>query len=136
MDLEIIKIAEETVNNRYIKNHTHCSNLKNSLCGDKIQIELIVKKKKIVDFGYTGKSCIYCQASASLLSKISMNKETIEINELCNDAESYFKGDNKIVEKKWNILVKLFNSKNIIRKECILLPFKALKKIVLDKNNE
>ena len=54
MDLEIIKIAEETVNNRYIKNHTHCSNLKNSLCGDKIQIELIVKKKKIVDFGYTG----------------------------------------------------------------------------------
>ena len=132
MDLEILQIASDTKNQKSLKNHTHNLRLKNSLCGDEMEIKLIIEKDKITDFGYDGKSCVYCQASASLLSKISMNKETIEINELCNDAESYFKGDNKIVEKKWNILVKLFNSKNIIRKECILLPFKALKKIVLD----
>ena len=73
MDLELINIASNTNNNRNIKKYTHYSKLKNPLCGDEIQIELIIRNDKIVDFGYHGKSCIFCQASASLLSKISMN---------------------------------------------------------------
>ena len=36
MDLEIIKIAEKSINNRPIKNHTHFSKLKNHLCGDEM----------------------------------------------------------------------------------------------------
>ena len=130
MDLEIIKFASDTENNRSIKNYTHQSKLKNSLCGDETQIELIIKKGKIISFGYKGKSCIYCQASASLLSKISINTQISKIEELCYDAESYFDGDVKIIKKKWNSLDMLFKSKNLSRKECILLPFKTLKKIV------
>ena len=75
MDLEILKIASDDENNKYLKNYTHHSKLKNSLCGDEIQINLIIKEDKITDFGYQGKSCIYCKASASLLSKISINKK-------------------------------------------------------------
>ena len=130
MDLEIIQIAEDTNYNKDLKNHTHLSKLKNPLCGDEIQIKLIVKKNKIINFGYEEKSCIYCKASASLLSKVSINKEIIKINELCNDAEAYFDENDKINIKKWNVLHKLFKSKNLRRKECILLPFKTLKKIV------
>ncbi len=130
MDLEIIEIAEETKNNKYIKNHTHSSKLKNHLCGDEIQIKLIIKKRQIIDFAYEGESCIYCQASASLLSKILIKKDIIEMSKLCNDAESYFSGDKEIIEKKWIILKRLFKPKNITRKECILLPFKALKKLI------
>jgi len=130
MDLEIIKIASDTDNNRNIKNHTHFSKLRNSLCGDEIQIKLIIKDEKIVDFGYLGNSCIYCQASASLLSKISINTTKYELNKLCNEAKSYFDGNFEINEKKWLSLDKLFKKKNLSKKECILLPFKALKKVV------
>ena len=130
MDLEIIKFASDTKNNRSIKDYTHQSKLKNSLCGDEMQIELIIKKDKIISFGYKGKSCIYCQASASLLSKISINTQISKIEELCYDAESYFNGDVEIIKKKWHSLDMLFKSKNLSRKECILLPFKTLKKIV------
>ena len=130
MDLEIIEIAEETKNNTYIKNHTHSSKLKNHLCGDEIQIKLLIKKNKIIDFGYQGDSCVYCQASASLLSKISINEKKNRINELCDDAKSFFDGNHRILEEKWTNLDKIFNSKNLARKECILLPFKTLKKIV------
>ena len=56
--------------------------------------------------------------------------EIIKINELCNDAQSYFNGDKKIINKKWDFFKKLFQKKNLPRKECILLPFKTLKKIV------
>ena len=130
MDLEILNIASDTENNRNLKNHTHYSKLKNSLCGDEIKIKLIIKDDKIVDFGYQGNSCIYCQASASLLSKISINNKKSKLNELCDDAKLYFDDNFQIIEKKWLILKKLFRKKNISRKNCILLPFKTLKKIV------
>ena len=130
MDLEILNIASDTDNNRDIKNHTHFSKLKNSLCGDEMLIKLIIKNEKIVDFGYQGKSCVYCQASASLLSKISINNNKKKLNELCDDAKSYFDGNLRIIDEKWLILRKLFKKKNISRKECLLLPFKTLKKIV------
>jgi len=129
MDLEIIKIAEDTNNNKDIKNHTHCSKLKNHLCGDEIQIKLIIKDNKIIKFGYEGKSCVYCLAAASLLSKVSIDKEVMKINELCDDSKSFFEGNSKIINK-WKIMKKLFKEKNQSRKECILLPFKAVKKIV------
>ena len=135
MDLEIINIATNTDNNRNIKNHTHHSKLKNPLCGDELQIELIIKDNKIIDFGYHGKSCIFCQASASLLSKISINNQTDKINSLCDESKFYFDDNIEIVEKKWVLLRKLFKKKNISRKECILLPFNALKKILTKKNN-
>ena len=130
MDLEILNIAANTDNNRNIKDHTHYSKLKNSLCGDELQIELIIKNNKIVDFGYHGKSCIFCQASASLLSRISVNNQKDKINNLCDKAKFYFDENIEIEEKKWALLKKLFRKKNLARKECILLPFNALKKIV------
>ena len=129
MDLEILKIASENNSNKCIKNHTHHSKLKNHLCGDEIKINLIIKEDKVIDFGYEGKSCIYCQASASLLSQISINKKKSKINELCDDAKSFFEGNTNIM-KKWKIMNKLFKEKNQSRKECILLPFKALQKVI------
>jgi len=130
MDLEVLNIAADTDNNRDIKNRTHVSKLKNSICGDEMQIELVLKNEKILDFGYQGKSCVYCQASASLLSKISINNQKEKINDLCDRAESYFNDDIKIADKKWNSLKKLIKKKNVNKKDCILLPFKTLKKIV------
>ena len=130
MDLEVLNIAANTDNNRNIKNCTHFSKLKNSLCGDEMQIEIILKDEKILDFGYQGKSCVYCQASASLLSKISINNQKEKINDLCDKAELYFNDDVKISDKKWISLKKLIKKKNINKKDCILLPFKTLKKIV------
>ena len=130
MDLQILEIASNTDNNKNIKNHTHYSKLKNSLCGDEIQIKLVMKDDKIIDFGYQGNSCVYCQASASLLSKISINNSKHKLNELCNDVKSYFNGNLKNIEDKWKSLKKLLKKENLLRKECILLPFKALEKII------
>ena len=132
MDLEILNIASDTQNNRNLKDHTHFSKLKNSICGDEIQIKLIIKDNKIIDFGYQGNSCIYCQASASLLSKFSISIKKNKINELCDDATLFFEGNLKIMSKKWLFLKRLFNKKNLSKKNCILLPFKTLKKIVSD----
>ena len=128
MNLEILKIAADTTNNKDIKNFTHKSKYKSKMCGDEIEISLIVKDKKILDMGYRCKSCIYCQASASLLSKLSINKSLIKINELINFVNFFFKSTNVKFTKEWKPFEKLFDKKNISRKECILLPFKTVTK--------
>ncbi len=59
MDLEVIKIAENTTNYKHIKNHSHKYKHKNAICGDEIEITLKIRDRKIIDFGYQTKSCIY-----------------------------------------------------------------------------
>ena len=130
MDLKILEIASDTENNKNIKNYTHAAKSINPLCGDEIQIKLVIEDEKIVDFGYQGKSCVYCQATASLLSKKLINSKKNKINELCDYAKSFFSKKQESIEKKWSFLGKLFDKKNISRKECILLPFNALKKSI------
>ena len=130
MDLQILEIASDTKNNKNIKDYTHIAKSKNPVCGDEIKIKLVIKDEKLIDFGYQGKSCVYCQATASILSKNLIKYKKSKINELCDFAKSFFDKKNNNIEKKWSFLSKLFNQKNISRKECILLPFKALKKIV------
>ena len=128
MDLEILKIAADTKNSKEIKNFTHKSNYRNTLCGDEMEIHVIVKNEKISNIGYQCKSCIYCQASASLLSKLSINKSLEKIKEINYFVEKFFKNTNLKFSKEWKQLEKIFNKKNISRKECILLPFKTLTK--------
>ena len=128
MDLKILQIASNTENNKVIKDHTHKATHKNVICGDQMEISLKVKENKIVDFGYQCKSCIYCQASVSLLSRNSINKSTIKIKSLLSIANIFFEKENVILPKEWSAFGKIFNKKHFSRKECLILPFKTLAK--------
>ena len=130
MNLEILKIASNTENFKDIKKYTHYSKSKNPLCGDEIHIKLVINNQKITDFGYQGKSCIYCQATASILSNKLLNFKTIKIRDLCEYANAYFGGNKNNLKKEWRFLAKLLSQKNAARKQCILLPFNALNKII------
>tara|TARA_B100000575_G_scaffold274631_1_gene258517 strand:- start:504 stop:905 length:402 start_codon:yes stop_codon:yes gene_type:complete len=130
MNLEIIKIASNTKNFKDIKKYTHYSKSKNPLCGDEIYIKLLINNHKIIDFGYQGKSCIYCQATASILSNKLINWHTLKINKLCDYANTYFHESKNNLKKEWKFLSKVLNQKNLSRQQCILLPFNTLKKIV------
>ena len=74
IDKEVIKIASNTENHGVLDNHTHSAKLKNSICGDEMRVYLIVKNDKITSFKYKCESCVYCQASVSLLSRNAKNK--------------------------------------------------------------
>ena len=128
MDLEILKIASNTENNKIINDHTHISKQKNPLCGDEMQIALKVKNNKIVDFGYQCRSCIYCQATVSLLSIKSINKPIEKVKEIVILALSFFDKNDNSFNKEWTTFNKLFDKKNISRKECLMLPFRTLSK--------
>ena len=128
MDLRILEIASNTENNKILDKHTHKSKNKNPICGDEMEISLLVKDNKIIDMGYQCKSCVYCQASVSLLSQNIKNKSLEEINEFINICENIFENTKIILEKKWINFKEIFNKKNISRKECLLLPMRTVLK--------
>ena len=123
---EIIRIASNTSNVGLNNKYSHKISLKNKICGDKITLELIVIKKKILSMKYETESCVYCEASASLLSKKikKLNIQTMK-NDLINLKKNLKKGDIKI-PKKFADFNKLFNSDNFNRYNCIFLPFDAV----------
>ena len=123
---EIIRIASNTSNVGLNNEYSHKISLKNKICGDKITLELIVKKKKIISMKYETESCIYCEASASLLSKKikKLNVQTIK-NDFIHLKKNLKNREIKI-PKKFSDFKKLFNSDNFNRYNCLFLPFDAV----------
>ena len=134
MDLKILEIASNTENNKVIDNFTHRSKNKNSICGDEMEISLIVKNDRIIDMGYQCTSCVYCQASVSLLSQKIKNKKLIEIKNFLNLCENMFENTKIVLEKNWRDFIELLNKKNASRKECLLLPIRTVLKAL--KNHD
>ena len=128
MDLKILQIASNTENNKAIKNHTHNAKFKNPICGDEMEISLLVENNIVMDMGYQCKSCIYCQASVSLLSQKIKNKNLDEIKNFIVTCENIFENTKVNLEKKWKDFLQLFDKKNISRKECLLLPLRTVLK--------
>ncbi len=121
IDKEIIKIASNTENHGALDNHTHFSKLKNAICGDEMKVYLIVKNDKVINFKYECESCIYCQASVSLLSRSAKNQTIDKIKDFARQAKNSF--SRKIsFDKDWNEFNKIMTNNNIARKECLLLP--------------
>ena len=128
MDLRILEIASQTENNKIIKNFTHKSKNNNPLCGDEMEISLIVKNDVVKDMGYQCKSCVYCQASVSLLSRKIKDKKIDEIKSFISNGEKLFDDVKTTLEKNWKDFKKILNKKNLSRKECLLLPLKTVLK--------
>ena len=123
---EIIKIASNTSNVGLKKRYSHKISLKNSMCGDKITLGIVATKKKITSMNYETESCVYCEASASLLSRKIKN---FNIKDFKNDFAALKKISTKRnvkFPKKYIEFKKLLNSDNFNRYKCIFLPFDAV----------
>ena len=125
---EIIKIASNTSNVGLVNEYSHKISLKNKLCGDKITLELIVLKNKILSMKYETESCVYCEASASLLSRKIKN---VKLKDIKNDFMTLKKlslKKNVKIPKRLSDFEKLLNSDNFNRYKCIFLPIDAVLK--------
>ncbi len=130
MDLKILEIASHTDNNKIIEDFTHKSKHKNPLCGDEMEIRLIIEDDVIKDMGYQCKSCVYCQASVSLLSRKIKNISIEEIKTFITHGEKLFDDVKVNIDKHWKDFKEIFIKKNLNRKECLLLPLRTILKAI------
>ena len=123
---DIIKLASNTSNVGLKNKYSHKISLKNSTCGDKITLELIADKKKVSSMKYETVSCIYCEASASILSRKIKN---VKFKDIKNDFAILKKislKKNVKFPKRLSDFKKLLNSDNFNRFKCIFLPIDAV----------
>ena len=126
MDLKILEIASHTENNKILKNYTHKSKHKNPLCGDEMEISLVVDNDVVKDMGYQCKSCVYCQASVSLLSRKIKDRKLGDLKDFISNSEKLFDDIQISIEKHWKEFKEIFKKENLSRKECLLLPLRAV----------
>jgi len=129
---EIIKIASNTSYVGLKNDYTYKSSKKNLMCGDLIKVELLVNKSKINSMRYETESCIYCNASASLMAKQIRGLSIVRVKKDLNKLRSF-----SMDQKSFQIPIKfkkfqsLFKKTNTNRLNCIFLPIdtvlKALK---------
>ena len=114
IDKKIIKLAADTTNYGLSNKLNYYGSLKNKKCGDKIKIGLNIKNNKITKMLYEAEACVFCQASASLLSKKIKNIKIEKLSKI-------------IFTPRFNCLL---SKKYLSRIDCILLPHNAVKKIL------
>lgn len=61
-----------------LKDATHTAETNNPVCGDKLQMDIIVKNDIIEDVRFSGAGCAISQASASLLTETIKKKPVAE----------------------------------------------------------
>jgi len=130
---EIIKIASDTSNYGIKNNSNLIATSKNKICGDKITVEIQIFNNKIEKMFYETESCIFCQASASLLSRIVKKSNIDNLRIDVNEINISHKNKKIVLKKKYKLFRKLFQHKYKERFHCILLPFNALLKVVNNK---
>lgn len=93
--------------------HPTCSSdVKNSICGDSITMEIRLDGGVVADIAFSGHGCAISIAAASLLSEFAMNKSKVELMKIDSD----------------RIMSLLGIEISAARLKCALLPLEALHK--------
>jgi len=87
----------------------------NPLCGDKIEMTVILDKNKIKEIKFSGEGCVISQASASMLTDYAKNRSKQELKKL----------DSKFIIKMLGIDL------GVNRIKCAVLPLEALQKLLV-----
>jgi len=90
MDSELRELYQQVIldhnksprNFKKLENANHIAEGYNPLCGDKINLYLIVEDDVVKDVGFQGSGCAISKASASLMSSIVKGKTKKEAEEL------------------------------------------------------
>ena len=128
IDSKIVKIASFTKNAGLRNDFTHRSSIKNSLCGDFIKTEFIVRDSKVKSMRYETESCILCEASASLFSRKIKNAKIKNLEKEIKRIKDFKKKSNYNFPIRFKEFNKLINKKNINRLNCVILPMEAFLK--------
>lgn len=108
----ILELYKSPRNLGILKNPTHEHTEYNSLCGDEMTIQMIVKNGKVQDAKFSGSGCVISIVSSSLLTDKIRGMPVSEIK--------------KLNEKEISKLLKL--KINPARIKCSLLCLEAVKK--------
>ncbi|KKQ01877.1 MAG: SUF system FeS assembly protein, NifU family [Candidatus Roizmanbacteria bacterium GW2011_GWA2_36_23] len=101
-------------NKRKLSNPSKKATVINSLCGDKIVMEVEYKKNRVENIGFKGEGCAISQALTSILTEYAKGKTKEQLKKIDKD-----------------FMIKLLGiDLGPNRLKCALLPLEALRKLI------
>ncbi len=79
-------------NRRELPEATHTASRKNPLCGDALEVAIVVDADRIADAAFTGRGCSIAVASASMLTRVVPGLTRLEAQTLVEDVEAMLTG--------------------------------------------
>ena len=127
---EIMSLAKSQLGAGEIADADRRAHLHNPLCGDEIIVTAKLSAAEILDIAHKTRGCVLCLAAAAKMT--SLAREIRSINQLialANQIDLMIGGGGGIVDE-----VEMFSPviPHTSRRECALLPFRALKEICGD----
>ena len=116
-------------NENYIK-----VNSRNASCVDNIDVMVLLDNDVIIDARFTGDACAICTSATSIMIKTLIGKNLEEAQEIIANFE------NMINEKEYDeeVLEELVVYDTVYkqpnRKNCALLPFRAMREVMKENN--
>jgi nitrogen fixation NifU-like protein len=137
MDLEqsrqvLLDQSRSKKNGEFPKRSTHEGELRNPICGDRVDLKLRIESGVITEAGFKAEACAICSASAALLTASIQQKPVQKMIEMTQEFE---KNILLTPETAWPETLNNFQvfehlKVNPSRKTCALLPFVALRSIL------
>jgi nitrogen fixation NifU-like protein len=118
-----------------IEHASHSAKGHNPLCGDKIDIFLIVENDTITKVSFTGSGCAISKASSSLMTEALLGKSTKDANELFEKVHNMLIGGITDIDDIGKLAVLSGVHKYPARVKCAALPWRTLKN-ALEKEGE
>lgn len=115
-----------------LEHPTHSVALNNPLCGDEIELQLLVDGDRIKDVRFIGRGCSISQASASMMTQVLKDKAVPDALALAERMSAMMRGDEATAtDKALGDLRALSGvAKFPVRVKCALLPWNALTQAV------
>ena len=110
-----------------INHPSHSAKGHNPLCGDKIDIFLIVKNDIIVEVGFTGSGCAISKASSSLMTEALTGKTIADAEKLFEEVHDMIINGKTDAEGIGKLAVLSGVHKFPARVKCAILPWHTLK---------
>ncbi len=101
--------------------------LDNPTCGDRITMQIRLIENDIAELKHQNRSCMLCQASASMIGEHAQGKTLEDILQTRENLQSMLQGTASPGTSEWKEL-EFFNvvAAHKSRHNCVLLPFDAL----------
>ena len=127
---ELLKLAAQARGAGRLDQPDRTARVDNPLCGDRVTVDLKLDGGgRIEAIGFEVKACLICQASASVLGEHGPGCTADEVAEVGERVEAMLKSDeppldDEVGEFRPFLPVRSHKS----RHECVLLPFKAIRR--------
>lgn len=115
-------------NSEYIK-----VNSRNASCVDNIDVMVLVDDDVIIDARFSGDACAICTSATSIMIKTLIGKNLEEAQDIISNFENMINEEEYDSSKLEELIVYDTVYKQPNRKNCALLPFKAMRDVMKKK---